>query len=81
MQYKVLTFDDRKMIAKMYLAGLKITDIAKKIGVAPSTLYMELKRGNDGKLDKNLRPSYSAALAQKTIQENLRKRGRKGKLK
>ena len=56
----------------------KAGQIAKEIGVAPRTIYAELKRGREGdKLDKNFRPSYDADLAQKRAQESLRRRGRR----
>ena len=59
-------------------AGAKAGQIAKEIGVAPRTIYAELKRGREGdKLDKNFRPSYDADLAQKRAQESLRRRGRR----
>ena len=74
-QFKTVEFEDRKKIATMYAAG---ADIARKIGVSATTIYAELKRGQDGvTLDKNFRPAYDPELAQKRVQENLRRRGRK----
>ena len=76
--YKTIEYPDRKAIAALYAAGAKAGQIAKEIGVAPRTIYAELKRGREGdKLDKNFRPSYDADLAQKRAQESLRRRGRK----
>ena len=69
--YKTIEYPDRKAIAALYAAGAKAGQIAKEIGVAPRTIYAELKRGREGdKLDKNFRPSYDADLAQKRAQEN-----------
>ena len=63
-QFKTVEFEDRKQIAAMYASG--------------STIYTELKRGQDGvTLDKNFRPAYDPNLAQKRVQEALRRRGRK----
>lgn len=77
-QFKTVEFEDRKKIATMYAAGAIAADIARKIGVSASTIYAELKRGQDGvTLDKNFRPAYDPELAQKRVQENLRRRGRK----
>ena len=46
--------------------------------MSATTIYAELKRGQDGvTLDKNFRPAYDPELAQKRVQENLRRRGRK----
>lgn len=77
-QFKTVEFEDRKKIATMYAAGAIAADIARKIGVSATTIYAELKRGQDGvTLDKNFRPTYDPELAQKRVQENLRRRGRK----
>lgn len=77
-QFKTVEFEDRKKIATMYAAGAIAADIARQIGVSATTIYAELKRGQDGvTLDKNFRPAYDPALAQKRVQENLRRRGRK----
>ena len=77
-QFKTVEFEDRKTIAAMYAAGAVAEEIAQKIGVSRSTVYTELKRGQDGvTLDKNFRPAYDPALAQKRFQEALRRRGRK----
>lgn len=77
-QFKTVEFEDRKTIASMYAAGAIASDIARKVGVSPSTIYTELKRGQDGvTLDANFRPAYDPDLAQKRVQEALRRRGRK----
>ena len=77
-QFKTVEFEDRKKIATMYAAGAIAADIARQIGVSATTIYAELKRGQDGvTLDKNFRPAYDPELAQKRVQENLRRRGRK----
>lgn len=77
-QFKTVEFEDRKTIAAMYAAGAVAEEIAQKIGVSRSTVYTELKRGQDGvTLDKNFRPAYDPALAQKRVQKALRRRGRK----
>jgi IS30 family transposase len=52
-------------------------DIAAKIGRSVAAIYEELKRGYTGELDENKRPVYSADLAQQTVQENIRRRGRR----
>ena len=76
--YKRIEYPDRRAIAALYAAGAKAGQIAKEIGVAPRTIYAELKRGREGdKLDKNFRPSYDADLAQKRAQESLRRCGRR----
>jgi IS30 family transposase len=77
-QFRTIEFEDRKTIASMYADGVRTADIADRIGVSRSTVYTELKRGQDGvTLDKNLRFKYDPVLAQKRVQEGLRRRGRK----
>ena len=73
--YKSITFDNRKKIAALYAKGMSISDISDEVGVALRTLYVELKRGTTGKLDQNQRPAYDPVLAQRTYQENIRRRG------
>ena len=66
---------NRKKIAALYAKGMSISDISDEVGVALRTLYVELKRGATGKLDQNQRPAYDPVLAQRTYQENIRRRG------
>ena len=64
--------------ARRTSSGAIAADIARQIGVSATTIYAELKRGQEGvTLDKNFRPAYDPELAQKRVQENLRRRGRK----
>lgn len=76
-KYRYLTFQDRKKIEKWYTAGDRASDIASRIGVHTATIYHELNRGYTGKTDENQRPAYSAELAQRNLQENFKRRGRK----
>ena len=65
-------------IRDRYANGAIAGEIAQKIGVSRTTVYTEWKRGQDGvTLDKNFRPAYDPELAQKRVQEGLRRRGRK----
>lgn len=77
-QYRTIEFSDRKTIAALYGDGMRAAEIADKIGVSRNTVYTELRRGHDGKtMDKFFRPAYDPDLAQKRVQEGLRRRGRK----
>lgn len=76
-KYKYLSFLDRQTIEKMYAAGARPIDIAEKIGCHTATVYTELQRGHTGELDANQRPAYSAEIAQRTVQEGFRRRGRR----
>lgn len=51
--------------------------IAKIIGTSTPTVYRELKRGYNGELDDEFNRGYSAALGEKRVKENFRKRGRR----
>lgn len=77
--YRTITFDDRKAIAVLYEKGVATAEISESVGIPKKTLYGELKRGDTGELDQNQRPAYDPVLAQRTYQENIRRRGRKRK--
>ena len=66
MSGKYLGPADRQVIAQEWAAYSSVAAIADKVGVAKKTIYEELRRGQDGKLD----------LAQRRFQENLRRRGK-----
>lgn len=75
--YRYLTLADRQTLEALYLEGDRIQDIADQIGVHVATVYKELKRGETGGFDRNMRQEYSAALAQRRLAENFKRRGRK----
>lgn len=75
--YRYLTLSDRERIEKEYAAGERPADIATAIGVHVATIYKELKRGDTGQLDENMRQEYSAQLAQRRLMENFKCRGRR----
>ena len=75
--YRYLTLSDREALEAHYLQGERVQDIADRLGVHVATVYKELKRGDTGSLDRNMRPEYSAKLAQQRLAENFRRRGRR----
>ncbi len=81
-RYKYITFADRKQIAELYRSNARPADIAARLDVTTATIYRELKRGEtageDGApvLDRNKRRAYNPGIAQQTVQENIRRRGR-----
>lgn len=75
--YKYLTFEDRKKIEELYAAGERPVVIASYLGVCFATIYRELKRGYTGSNDDNMRPGYSAEIAELSLQNSFRSRGRK----
>jgi IS30 family transposase len=70
-----LTLADREAIELRYREGERPQDIADSLGVHVATIYNELKRGDTGDLDCNMRQVYSAKLAQLRLQQNLKRRG------
>ena len=68
-QYRYIDFQDRKEISTRYLNG-------DGLGVTTATVYRELKRGETGGLDRNLRKAYNPVLAQQRVQENFKRRGK-----
>lgn len=72
---KYLTLKDRRLIARRYDEEARVLDIANEVGCHPATIYEELRRGATGKLDARLRPEYDPLLAQRTVQEGIRRRG------
>ena len=75
MVMKCLTRKDRQAIARMYARDMRVLDIAVKIGCHPSTIYDELRRGATGELDEREKPCYDPDLAQRNVQESIRRRG------
>ncbi len=76
MSGKYLGPTERAKISEAWRGYASVREIAGLLGVAPKTVYEELKRGNaDGALDHNQRPAYDPELAQRRFQANLRRRG------
>ena len=73
-KYRYITFEDRRKIAAWHLENMRPVDIAARLGV--HTVYNELRRGRTGRLDRNQRPAYDPDLAQRTVQEGFKRRGR-----
>ena len=76
-KYTYITFDDRKRIEKWWLNGEGACEIAARLGIHNTTVYRELQRGDTGQLDENQRQGYSAVLAERSVQANFKRRGRK----
>ena len=76
-RYSYLTLEQRRKIEKMYAEGERVVDIAARLKRSAAAIYEELKRGYTGELDGCARPKYSADIAQATVQENIRRRGKR----
>lgn len=79
MKQKTLTLQDRKILAERWGNGGSAVTIAVDLGFSPAAIYEELKRGDTGELDKNKRRKYDPELGQTVYQQNLRKRGNRGR--
>ena len=75
MTCRYLAYEDRKKLEALYAAGKSLTEIASELGVHLATIYRELARGATGSLDSNGRNGYSSELAQKTVQDSIKRRG------
>lgn len=54
-KYRYLTLADREKLEGLYTNGDRPQDIADALGVHVTTVYKELKRGDTGELDRNMR--------------------------
>lgn len=75
--YKQRTYEDRVTIQAMWENGARATEIADKLGLQTSSLYSELRRGQDGSRLPNSRLRYNADLAQLRIQQSFERRGKR----
>lgn len=71
--YRYITFKDRKKIEKMMNENIAIRAIASQLDLCLSTVYREIERG------KQTNGIYNAVVAQETVENNRRRRGRKKK--
>lgn len=74
-EYRVITHQERKRIEAMYAEGKSIYKISFLLGRPTNSVYLEIRRGYTGKLDKNGRKEYSAALSEEKLAKNIGKRG------
>lgn len=75
--YTMRTYEERTIIQKMWNDGAKAKEIAEKLEAPLSTIYYELRRGQDGSRLQNQRLRYSADLAQLSVQQSFERRGRR----
>ena len=75
--YTSRTYEDRKVIQRLWESGVKVEEIAAHLGAPMSSIYSELRRGKDGSRLPNHRLCYNADLAQLRLQQSFERRGRK----
>lgn len=71
------TYEERTIIQKMWNDGAQAKEIADKLEAPLSTIYSELRRGQDGSRLQNQRLRYNADLAQLRVQQSFERRGRR----
>lgn len=75
--YTMRTYEERTIIQKMWNDGAQAKEIADKLEAPLSTIYSELRRGQDGRRLQNQRLRYNADLAQLRVQQSFERRGRR----
>lgn len=75
--YTSRTYEERKQIQGLWEAGVAAKEIADKLAAPLSSIYSELRRGQDGTRLPNQRMRYDAELAQLRLQRSYEQRGRK----
>ena len=75
--YTMRTYEERTLIQKMWNDGAQAKEIADKLEAPLSTIYSELRRGQDGSRLQNQRLRYNADLAQLRVQQSFERRGRR----
>lgn len=75
--YTSRTYEERRTIQRLWEAGVQVKEIADKLNAPLSSIYSELRRGQDGSRLPNRRLCYNADLAQLRIQQSFERRGRK----
>ena len=78
--YTMRTYEERTVIQKMWNDGAQAKEIADKLEAPLSTIYSELRRGQDGSRLQNQRLRYSADLAQLRVQQSFELRAIAGAL-
>ena len=78
--FRHLDIFDREEIEQKYNDGETVKAIAAELGFTLDTIYRELRRGYNGKVDRNGRLGYSADIGQQdaAAAKLRRRRGRNG---
>jgi len=77
MSFTYMTYEDRKKLEVLYLAGLSLPEISKKLDIHLATIYRDLRRGSTGEIDVNGRDEYKADLAQRRLLMAFKCRGKR----
>ena len=75
--YSFRSYEERQTIQRLWEAGASVKKIADALEAPLSSIYAELRRGQDGTRLRNQRLCYNADLAQLRLQQSFEQRGRK----
>ena len=70
---------ERAEIERLHNGGAPAAVIAEKVGYHVATIYRELQNGYTGTVDKYGRRVYSAEVAQRTFERNIKRRGERAR--
>lgn len=73
--YSFRSYEDRQTIQKLWEAGASVKKIADALEAPLSSIYTELRRGQDGTRLRDQRLCYNADLAQLRLQQSFERRG------
>lgn len=76
---RYITTAQRQQIELLYAYGCPVKNISEQTGVSTAALYVELRRGQDGTINANFRPTYRASLAEESVRAGFARRGKKKK--
>ena len=72
---RYLGLSERAEIEKLHNGGAPAATIVERIGHHTATIYRELPNGYTGAVDEYGRRVYSAEIAQRTFERNIKRRG------
>ena len=67
--------NERAEIEKLHKGGAPAAAIAARVGCHTATIYRELQNGYTGAVDEYGRRVYSAEVAQRAFERNIKRRG------
>ena len=73
--YSFRSYEERQTIQRLWEAGASVKKIADALEAPLSSIYAELRRGQDGTRLRDQRLCYNADLAQLRLQQSFERRG------
>ena len=70
---------ERGEIERLHNGGAPAAAIADRVGSHVATIYKELPKGYTGSVDEYGRRVYSAEVAQRTFERNIKRRGERAR--